>query len=120
MEANTNYRSFVLATNATLKAEFKSINGSVKAVVNMENLPDEVAKVLRICAKGNEAKAVAITSKSGRDNIARKVIAIASERGTNYRKTTAKERANGITEERILRDTFSPYWVLQQLFTLTK
>lgn len=120
MKTNVIYRSFVLATNATLKAEFKSINGSVKALVNMENLPEDVAKVLRICAKGNDAKPVAITSKAGRDNIARKVIAIAGERGTNYRKTTAKERANGITEERVLRETFSPYWVLQQLFTLTK
>ena len=120
MKSDVTYQDFVLKTNNKLKQEAKSINGAVKMLVNMEDLDADVCKILRICAKGNDSKAVAITSNNGRTNIARKVIAIAMERGTNYRKTTAKERANGITDERVLRESFSPYWVLQQLFTLTK
>ena len=120
MKANANYKSFVIATNATLKEESKSINGTIKTLVNMENLPPEVAKVLRVYA-GRNSKGVAlpITSKEARNNIARKVIEVAKERNTITRKSTAKERANGASE-RVERATFSPFWVLQQLYALTK
>lgn len=120
MKANLNYKSFVLTTNALLKAESKSINGAVKTLVSMDNLPVDVARVLRVYA-GKSAKGVAlpITSKDARNNIVRKVIEIAKERNTITRKTTAKERTNG-APERVERTTFSPYWVLQQLYTLAK
>ena len=120
MKTNASYKSFVIATNATLKEECKSINGAVKALVNMENLPTEVAKVLRIYAgKNSKGMALPIASKDARNNIVRKVIEVAKERNTLTRKATAKERANG-APERIERTTFTPFWVLQQLYTLTK
>lgn len=120
MNTTTTYKGFVIATNATLKAECKSINGAVKTLVNMENLPDDVAKVLRIFS-GKSAKGVKypITSKDGRNNIVRKVLEVARERNTITRKATAKERANG-ANERVERTVFTPFWVLQQLYTLTK
>ena len=120
MKATTNYKNFVIATNATLKAECKSINGAVKTLVNMDNLPTDVARVLRIYAgKNGKGVALPITSKEARNNIARKVIEVAKERNTITRKATAKERANGAPEQ-IERTTFTPFWVLQQLYTLTK
>lgn len=120
MKANADYKNFVLTTNAILKEENKSINGAVKALVNMESLPADVARVLRGYA-GRSAKGVAlpITSKEARNNIVRKVIEIAKERNTITRKATAKERTNG-APERVERTTFSPFWVLQQLYTLIK
>ena len=120
MKTNVNYKEFVNATNAMLKAEAKSINGAVKMLTNMENLPNDVAKVLRIFA-GTSAKGVKlpITSKDARNNIVRKVIEIAKERNTLTRKATAKERANG-ANDRVERTTFTPFWVLQQLYALTK
>jgi hypothetical protein len=120
MKANANYRNFVIETNSALKAETKSINGAVKMLVNMDNLPTEVAKVLRIYAgKNNKGITLPITSKDARNNIVRKVIEVAKERNTLTRKTTAKEREAGLPE-RVERTTFSPYWILQQLYTLTK
>ena len=120
MKTNVNYKGFVLATNAALKEESKSINGAVKTLVNMENLPVDVAKVLRIYAgKNSKGVALPVSSKDARNNIVRKVIEIAKERNTITRKSTAKERANG-APERIERTTFTPFWVLQQLYTLTK
>lgn len=120
MKANANYKNFVLTTNAILKEESKSINGAVKMLVNMENLPLDVARVLRVYA-GKSAKGVTlpITNKDARNNIVRKVIEVAKERNTLTRKTTVKERANGASE-RVERTTFTPFWVLQQLYTLTK
>jgi hypothetical protein len=120
MKANANYKNFVIATNATLKAETKSINGAVKMLVNMENLPTEVAKVLRIYAgKNSKGIALPVASKDARNNIVRKVIEVAKERNALTRKTTTKERENGLPE-RVERTTFTPFWVLQQLYTLTK
>lgn len=120
MNANTDYKKFVLATNAILKEETRSINGAVKMLVNIDNLPTEVAKVLRIYA-GRSSKGVAlpITSKEARNNIVRKVIEVAKERNTLTRKATKKEVENG-AGERVERATFSPYWVLQQLYATTK
>jgi hypothetical protein len=120
MKSEITYKSFVIETNATLKKECKSINGAVKMLVNMENLTTEVAKILRIYA-GKNAKGVAlpIASKDARNNIVRKVIEVAKERNTLTRKATAKELASGASE-RVERTTFSPFWVLQQLYTLTK
>lgn len=120
MKANAIYKDFVLSTNALLKEESKSINGAVKMLVNMENLPADVAKILRIYAgKNNKGIALPIASKEARTNIVRKVIEVAKERNTITRKATAKERANG-APERVERTTFTPFWVLQQLYTLTK
>jgi uncharacterized phosphosugar-binding protein len=120
MKTTTNYKNFVIATNATLKEECKSINGAVKTLVNMVNLPTEVAKVLRVYSgKNSKGIALPITSKEARTNIVRKVIEVAKERNTLTRKATAKELANGASD-RVERTTFSPYWVLQQLYTLTK
>lgn len=120
MNANVNYRDFVNGTNSMLKAETKSINGAVKMLVNMENLPNDVAKVLRIFA-GVSAKGakLPITSKDARNNIVRKVIEVAKERNTLTRKATKKEVENGASE-RVERTTFTPYWVLQQLYATTK
>lgn len=120
MKANVNYKEFVNATNATLKEETKSINGAVKMLVNMENLPADVAKVLRILA-GVSSKGVKlpITSKEARTNIVRKVIEVAKERDTLTRKATKKELSEG-TSERIERTTFTPFWILQQLYATTK
>ena len=120
MKATTTYKSFVIATNSTLKDECKSVNGAVKTLVNMENLPMEVAKILRIYAgKNSKGIALPIASKDARNNIVRKVLEVAKERDTLTRKATAKERANG-APERVERATFTPFWVLQQLYTLTK
>lgn len=120
MKTNVNYKEFVIVTTATLKEECKSINGAVKMLVNMENLPGDVAKVLRAFA-GLSSKGVKlpITSKEARTNIVRKVIEVAKERNTLTRKATAKERANGAPEQ-IERTTFTPFWVLQQLYAATK
>lgn len=120
MNTTTNYKSFVNTTNALLKAETRSINGAVKLLVNMENLPEDVAKVLRIFSgKSPKGVKLPITSKDARNNIVRKVIEVAKERNTLTRKSTTKERANGASE-RVERTTFTPYWILQQLYTLTK
>lgn len=120
MKTENTYKNFVIATNATLKTECRSINGAVKTLVNMENLPTEVAKVLRVYAgRSSKGAALPITSKDGRNNIVRKVIEVAKERNTLTRKATAKERANGASE-RVERTAFTPFWVLQQLYTLTK
>lgn len=120
MKTNVNYKEFVNVTNAVLKSETKSINGAVKMLVNMENLPSDVAKVLRAFA-GLSSKGVKIpiASKEARTNIVRKVIELAKERDTLMRKATAKERENG-APERIERTTFTPFWVLQQLYATTK
>ena len=120
MKATTNYKNFVIATNATLKAECKSINGAVKTLVNMDDLPTDVARVLRIYAgKNSKGVALPITSKEARTNIARKVIEVAKERNAITRKATKKEIEAGAAE-RVERTTFTPYWVLQQLYATTK
>ena len=120
MNTTTNYRNFVLATNAMLKEECKSINGAVKTLVNMENLPIEVAKILRVYAgKNSKGVTLPITSKEARTNITRKVIEVANDRNALTRKATKKELEHGASE-RVERTVFTPFWVLQQLYTLTK
>lgn len=120
MKANVNYKEFVNATNAMLKAETKSINGAVKMLVNMENLPNDVARVLRIFAGVSPKGAkLPITSKDARTNIVRKVIEVAKDRSALTRKATKKELENGASE-RVERTVFTPYWVLQQLYATTK
>jgi hypothetical protein len=120
MKTTTTYKSFVIATNAALKEESKSINGAVKTLVNMENLPTDVSKILRIYAgKNNKGIALPIASKEARTNIARKVIEVAKERNTLTRKATKREIEAGAAE-RVERTTFSPFWVLQQLYATIK
>lgn len=117
MRTNVNYQSFVIATNATLKNEVKSLQGAVKILVNMENLPTEVAKALRIAAN-NSGKP--ITTATSRNNIA---VAIRNfAKGTNdniMRKTTKAEQAKGMPEQ-VTKESFSPFWVLQQLYKMNK
>ena len=117
MKTTTNYKSFVLETNATLKNEVKSLQGAVKILVNMENLPGDVAKALRIAAN-NSGKP--ITTATSRNNI---VVAIRNfAKGTSdniMRKTTKAERAKGMPEQ-VAKESFSLFWVLKQLYKMNK
>lgn len=117
MKTTNSYKSFVLATNATLKSEYKNLSGAVKMLVNMENLPNEVAKALRIIAN-NGAKA--ITTASSRHNIVANITAFAKgENNAILRKPTKTEAAKGAVEF-VEKTTFSPFWVLQQLYKMSK
>jgi hypothetical protein len=117
MKTTSNYQSFVLATNATLKNEYKNLSGAVKMLVNMENLPAEVAKALRIIAN-NGSKA--ITTASSRHNIVVNITAFAKGENTAIlRKATKAEIAKGASEY-VEKMTFSPFWVLQQVYKMSK
>lgn len=109
----TNYANFVLATNKALKEEFATLTGAVKILAGMDNLPTEVARVMRAYAGGKPA-----TSNAGRTAIAQAVKEFAKAGAeTITRKATAKELAKGYPE-RVKRDRFSPFWVLQQLYKM--
>lgn len=117
MGTNVNYQSFVLTTNATLKNEYKNLSGAVKMLVNMENLPTEVAKALRIIAN-NGSKA--ITTASSRHNIVANITAFAKGNNTAIlRKATKAESAKGASEF-VEKTAFSPFWVLQQVYKMNK
>lgn len=107
------YADFVIATNATLKAECATLTGAVKVLAGMDNLPVDVARVMRAYAGGKPA-----TSNAGRTAIAQAVKEFAKAGAeTITRKATAKELAKGYPE-RVTRDRFTPFWVLQQLYKM--
>lgn len=115
MKTTNNYKSFVLATNATLKNEFSTLSGAVKMLVNMEDLPKEVAQILRIKADKSP-----IQSAKGRHNIVANITAFA--KGDNeaiLRKSTKAEKEKGAGDY-VPKTTFSPFWVLQQLYKMSK
>lgn len=115
MKATNNYKTFVLATNATLKNEFSTLSGAVKMLVNMEDLPKEVAQILRIKADKSP-----IQSAKGRHNIVANITAFA--KGDNeaiLRKATKADKERGAGEY-VPKVTFSPFWVLQQLYKMSK
>lgn len=115
MKAISNYKSFVLTTNATLKSEFSTLSGAVKILVNMENLPKEVAQILRIKADKSP-----IQSAKGRHNIVANITAFAKgENEAILRKSTKAEKEKGAGEY-VTKATFSPFWVLQQLYKMSK
>lgn len=112
---NATYKGFVLATNATLKQEFSTLSGAVKMLVNMDNLPAEVAKVLRIKADKSP-----IQSAKGRHNIVANITAFAKGENTAIlRKATKAEKEKGAGDF-VEKATFSPFWVLQQLYKMSK
>lgn len=115
MNTTTNYKSFVLETNATLKQEFTTLSGAVKMLVNMEDLPKEVAQILRIKADKSP-----IQSAKGRHNIVANITAFAKgENDSILRKATKMEKEKGAGDY-VPKTTFSPFWVLQQLYKMSK
>lgn len=115
METTSNYKAFVLETNSTLKNEFTTLSGAVKMLVNMEDLPKEVAQILRIKADKSP-----IQSAKGRHNIVTNITAFAKgENDSILRKATKTEKEKGAGDY-VLKTTFSPFWVLQQLYKMSK
>ena len=115
MKTTSSYKSFVLTTNANLKNEFSTLSGAVKMLVNMENLPKEVAQVLRI-----KADKSSIQSAKGRHNIVANITAFAKgDNAAILRKATKAEKEKGASDF-VAKTTFSPFWVLQQLYKMSK
>lgn len=115
MKTTSNYKAFVLETNSTLKNEFTTLSGAVKMLVNMEDLPKEVAQILRIKADKSP-----IQSAKGRHNIVANITAFAKgENDSILRKSTKAEREKG-SGDYVPKTTFSPFWVLQQLYKMSK
>lgn len=115
MKASVFTLSDVRAINSELKQEYKSLGGAIKMLVNVENLPDNLKRELRILADKQP-----ITSAKGRANIVSNLLTIAKdESGKITRKATKKEIANGSTE-RVEKTTFSPYWVLLTIYKIVK
>lgn len=112
--ANT-FRSFVLDTNKAYKEEIFSLSGAVKAVCLMENLPKEVAIVLRRYTDGKP-----YTTANGRNAV--KVAIATFAKGSNediMRKATKAEIAKGANEY-VKREKYSVFWVLNQLYKMSK
>lgn len=115
MKTTINYKGFVLATNSMLKAEYSTLSGAVKTLCNMENMPTDVQKALKGIADRKP-----ITSASGRHNIVVNITKFAKGDNTAIlRKATKAEISRGATEF-VEKSTFSPYWVLQQLYKMNK
>ena len=115
MKTTSNYKAFVLETNSTLKNEFTTLSGAVKMLVNMEDLPKEVAQILRIKADKSP-----IQSAKGRHNIVANITAFAKgDNNAILRKATKAEKEKG-AEGYVPKTTFSPFWVLQQLYKMSK
>lgn len=115
MKTTTNYKSFVLATNSILKSEYSTLSGAVKTLCNMDNMPSEVAKALKGIADRKP-----ITSASGRHNIVANITKFAKgDNNAILRKATKKELETGATQY-VEKRSFSPYWVLQQLYKMNK
>lgn len=111
----SNYSAFVVATNTAYKEEKFSLSGAVKAICLMDNLPKEVAVVLRRLAGGKP-----FTTANGRNNVKCAVADFA--KGDNediMRKATKKEREAGLAEF-VKREKYSVFWVLQQLYKMSK
>lgn len=115
METTTNYKGFVLTTNSILKADYSTLSGAVKTLCNMDNMPIDVQKALKGIADRKP-----ITSASGRHNIVVNITAFAKGNNTAIlRKATRAEISKGANEF-VEKTTFSPYWVLQQLYKMNK
>jgi hypothetical protein len=115
MKTTSNYKAFVLETNSTLKNEFATLSGAVKMLVNMEDLPKDVAQILRIKADKSP-----IQSAKGRHNIVANITAFAKgENDSILRKATKADREKG-SGDYVPKTTFSPFWVLQQLYKMSK
>lgn len=105
----------VRTINSELKQEYKSLGGAVKMLVNFDGLTDNLKKELRILADKQP-----ITTAKGRANIVSNIIKFAKdERGKITRKATKKEIKNGCAE-RVEKATFSPYWLLLQIYKIAK
>lgn len=119
MKTNNNtkqtYKDFVLATNQSYKEEIFSLSGAVKAVCLMDNLPKSVAVVLRRYADGKH-----YTTANGRNSIKVAIADFAKGENTDImRKATKAEVAKGMPEF-IKREKYSVFWVLQQLYKMSK
>lgn len=116
MKANTTFSiSDIRAINSELKKEYKSLGGAVKMLVNFEGLPDNLKKELRILADKQP-----ITTAKGRANIVSNILNFAKdESGKITRKTTKKEKESGYGD-RVEKVTFSPYWLLLQIYKIAK
>lgn len=111
----TTYSAFVIATNSAYKEEKYSLSGAVKSLCLMENLPKEVAVVLRRYAGGKP-----FTTASGRNSVKCAVADFAKGQGEDImRKATKKEREEG-APELVKREKYSVFWVLQQLYKMSK
>lgn len=110
MKNSGNYKTDVLAQNAMLNEEFKSIGGAVKSLVFFEGLNENNRKSLRQLAGGKSYQ-----SSAGRNNIAIALTNFAkSDNAQIMRKSNKKEREQGAGEY-VVKTTFSAFWVLQQL-----
>lgn len=116
MKANVNLTiNDVRAINSELKQEYKSLGGAVKMLVNFDGLTDNLKRELRILADKQP-----ITTAKGRANIVSNIINFAKdESGKITRKATKKEIESGCTE-RVEKLTFSPYWLLLQVYKIAK
>ena len=105
----------VRSINSELKKEYKSLGGAVKMLVNFDGLTDSLKRELRLLADKQP-----ITSAKGRANIVSNVIRYAKdESGKITRKATKRERESGCAE-RVEKLTFSPYWLLLQVYKIAK
>lgn len=105
----------VRTINSELKQEYKSLGGAVKMLVNFDGLTDNLKKELRILADRQP-----ITTAKGRANIVSNILNFAKdEAGKITRKATKKEVKSGSTE-RVEKTTFSPYWLLLQIYKIAK
>lgn len=116
MKANVTLSiSDVRSINSELKKEYKSLGGAVKMLVNFDGLTDSLKKELRLLADKQP-----ITTAKGRANIVSNIIASAKDdSGKITRKATKKERESGCNE-RVEKTTFSPYWLLLQIYKIAK
>lgn len=113
MKTVTTYRNYVLDTNNDYKAEIYSLNGVVKAIINLPDLNTSVKATLKYLAGSK------YTTKEGRSTIVRAIIEYANKAGTNVRPLTKTEKAEGLTEMP-QRTKFSVFWALQQLWAIEK
>lgn len=114
MKTSNNYKNFVLVTNADLKKEMVTLSGAVRVLIKDE-LPADVTKVLR-----RLADKAPIQSAKGRHNIVANITAFA--KGDNeviLRKAKKAEKEKGANDF-VPKTTFSPFWVLQQLYKMSK
>lgn len=105
----------VRVINSELKQEYKSLGGAVKMLVNFDGLTDSLKRELRILADKQP-----ITTAKGRANIVSNILSFAKDdSGKIMRKATKKEIESGCIE-RVEKTTFSPYWLLLQIYKIAK
>lgn len=105
----------VRVINSELKQEYKSLGGAVKMLVNFDGLTENLKRELRILADKQP-----ITTSKGRANIVSNILNFAKDdSGKITRKATNKEREQG-GPERVEKTSFSPYWLLLQVYKIAK